>query len=180
MRDNNIYTDAQLATLVAAARALGPTTALRGATNTTPFGLLAATGIRVSEARHLAQGDVDLHGAILHIRATKFRKSRLVPLHPTTASALRSYALRRDRAAQPSPTAAFFVGARGLPLAYSTIRSVFLSLRRALGWEQLTPGRGFTIFATPSRADDDATGMPAASTSHRLSLRLRRTSATRT
>jgi integrase len=134
---HHIYTDAQLATLMAAARALGPSTALRGATYATLFGVLAATGIRVSEVRHLTQADVDLHGGILHIRATKFRKSRLVPLHPTTASALRSYAWRRDRAAPPSPKATFFVGARGLPLAYSTIRAVFLSLRRALGWEQL-------------------------------------------
>jgi integrase len=136
---HHIYTDAQLATLVAAARALGPSTTLRGPTYATLFGVLAATGIRVSEARHLAQADADLHGAILHIRATKFRKSRLVPLHPTTATALRSYALLRDRAARPSPTAAFFVGTRGQPLAYSTIRAVFLSLRRALGWEQLDP-----------------------------------------
>jgi integrase len=136
---HHIYTDTQLATLVAAARALGPSKPLRGATYATLFGLLAATGLRVSEARRLARADVDLEDAVLHVRATKFRKSRLVPLHPTATLALRSYALRRDRIAQPSPTAAFFVGARGMPLPYGTIRAVFLSLRRALGWEQLDP-----------------------------------------
>lgn len=136
---HHIYADAQVTTLVAAAHALGPSGTLRGATYGTLFGLLAATGLRVSEARNLTRADVDLGEAILHIRATKFRKSRLVPLHPTAASALRSYALRRDRAARPLPTAAFFVGAHGMPLPYSTIRAVFLSLRRTLGWEQLDP-----------------------------------------
>lgn len=136
---HHIYADAQLATLVATARVLGPSRTLRGATYATLFGLLAATGLRVSEARRLTQADVDLDDAVLHIRATKFRKSRLVPLHPTATLALRSYALRRARVAQPSPTAAFFVGARGMPLLYTTIRAVFLSLRRALGWEQLDP-----------------------------------------
>lgn len=136
---HRIYTDAQVARLVAAARVLGPIRTLRGATYATLFGLLAATGLRVSEARHLTQADVDFDDAVLHIRATKFHKSRLVPLHPTATSALRSYALRRDRTPPPSPTAAFFVGARGMPLPYSSIRAVFLSLRRALGWEQLDP-----------------------------------------
>lgn len=136
---HHIYADAQLATLVAAAGALGPSGALRGATYATLFGLLAATGLRVSEACRLTQADVDLDDAVLHIRASKFRKTRLVPLHPTATSALRSYALRRDRAVQPSATSAFFVGAHGLPLPYNTIRTVFLSLRRALGWEQLDP-----------------------------------------
>lgn len=136
---HHIYADSQLDALVAAARALGSGKTLRGATYATLFGLLAATGLRVLEARRLAQADVDLDDAVLHVRATKFRKSRLVPLHPTVTSALRSYAQQRDRAAQPSPTAAFFVGARGMPLPYSTIRTVFLRLRRALGWENLEP-----------------------------------------
>ena len=87
----------------------------------------------------LTQADVDLGDAVLRIRATKFRKSRLVPLHPTAAVALGSYAARRDRAVRPSSTAAFFVGADGMALAYSTIRSVFLRLRRELGWAQLAP-----------------------------------------
>lgn len=136
---HHIYTDAQVATLVAAARAIGPSGGLRGETYATLFGLLAATGLRVSEARRLTQADVDLGDAVLRIRATKFRKSRLVPLHPTAAVALGSYAARRDRAVRPSSTAAFFVGADGMALAYSTIRSVFLRLRRELGWAQLAP-----------------------------------------
>jgi integrase len=119
---------------------MGPVGSLRGATYATLFGLLAATGLRMSEARRLTQADVDLGAAaVLRIRATKFRKSRLVPLHPTATAALGSYAARRDCAMRPSPTAAFFVGADGMPLPYSTIRWVFLRLRRELGWTQLDP-----------------------------------------
>jgi integrase len=136
---HHIYTDAQVATLVAAARAIGPGGSLRGPTYATLFGLLAATGLRVSEARLLTQADVDLVDAALRIRVTKFRKSRIVPLHPTATAALASYAARRDRAVRPSPTAAFFVGADGMALPYSTIRSVFLRLRHELGWAQFAP-----------------------------------------
>jgi integrase len=39
------------------------------------FGLIAATGLRVSEALRLRLGDV-LPGGVLHIRETKFNKSR--------------------------------------------------------------------------------------------------------
>ena len=137
---HHIYTDSQVAALITTARALGPEGSLRGATYATLFGLLAATGLRVSEARRLMRADVDLSDSILHIRATKFRKSRLVPLHPTTTAALRSYAAQRDRVRLPSLSSAFFVGTRCTALPYSTVRNVFLCLRRALGWEQLKPG----------------------------------------
>jgi integrase len=112
---------------------------LRGATYATFFGLLAATGIRVSEARRLTLADVDLDQAVLHVRVTKFRKSRLVPLHPSTIAPLRSYAEQRDHVTRPLPTGAFFIGTHGEPLPYNTIRTVFQHLRRSLGWEQLNP-----------------------------------------
>ena len=54
------------------------------------FGLIAATGLRVSEAIALKLDDIGPDG-VLHIRETKFRKSRLVPLHPTVIEALGRY-----------------------------------------------------------------------------------------
>ena len=48
--------------------------------------------MRLSEACRLTTDDVDLVNGILTIRETKFRKSRLVPLHPTTTQALARYA----------------------------------------------------------------------------------------
>lgn len=60
------------------------------------FGLIAATGLRITEALDLRHGDV-LSGGVLRIRETKFGKSRLVPLHPTVQEALDRYlTLRHD------------------------------------------------------------------------------------
>ena len=56
----------------------------------TLLGLIAATGLRVSEALDLLLDDV-LSDGILRIRNTKFGKTRLVPLHPTVVDALGRY-----------------------------------------------------------------------------------------
>ena len=53
----------------------------------TIFGLLAVTGMRISEALALDREDVDLHEGVLRIRRTKFGKSRLVAVHETTRQA---------------------------------------------------------------------------------------------
>ena len=85
----HIYSEQEIVDLLAAARRLSP--ALRGATYETLFGLLAATGLRISEAGHLTDADVDLKTGMLTIRQTKFAKSRHVPLHPSTVEMLRQY-----------------------------------------------------------------------------------------
>lgn len=64
------------------------------------FGLIAATGLRISEALALRLDDIQA-GGVLHIRETKFRKSRLVPLHATVIEALEGYLeARRQRAGE--------------------------------------------------------------------------------
>lgn len=133
-RTPHIYSDAELSALVAAARGLSPGNRLRSHTYATLFGLLACTGLRVSEALKLACDDIDWRQGLLTIRLTKFRKSRLVPLHATTLAALRDYAARRDRL-HPSPTTgAFFLTSRGTALARSSVGVTFWKLRKQLGW----------------------------------------------
>ena len=80
----------EIAALMDAARDLGPRDGLRPHTVATVIGLLASCGLRAGEAIHLDIDHVDLVGALpcLQIQCTKFGKSRLVPLHPTTAAAL--------------------------------------------------------------------------------------------
>lgn len=56
------------------------------------FGLIAATGLRLGEALGLGVEEVDLDGGILTVTRGKSRDPRLVPLHPSTAAALRDYA----------------------------------------------------------------------------------------
>lgn len=95
----------------------------------TLFGLIAATGLRVSEALDLRLDDV-LPGGILRIRKAKYGKSRLVPLHPSVREALDAYlALRRTVAVESDR---LFLSAKGRALTYPTVNGAFHSvLRRA-------------------------------------------------
>jgi integrase len=84
----HIYTEREIRALVAGAAKLLPPGGLRGVACATIFGLIAATGLRVSEATALKRADVDGRHHLLHIRRAKFGKSRLVPLHPSVTNAL--------------------------------------------------------------------------------------------
>jgi len=128
------YSAAEIASLLEAAKALSPKEGLRPVTYLTLFGLIAATGLRVSEARSLTRADVEFDRAVLTVRNTKFRKSRLVPLHPTTIGALQRYAEIRDRKVPLVDTAAFFVSDRGKALDKRTVHYTFAKLRQQLGW----------------------------------------------
>src|SRR5208283_3594687 len=101
----------------------------------TMFGLIAATGLRVSEAIALRLEDVWPDGA-LHIRETKFCKSRLVPLHPTVVEALGRYLEKRRRVAADSDC--LFPSARGRALCPSTVNYTFRCLLRQA---DVAPGR---------------------------------------
>jgi len=127
----HIYSDQQLRDLVLAAGKLSPLYRLRPHTYSTLFGLLASTGLRISEALNLQCDHVDLVRGVLRIEATKFCKSRWVPLHPTTTQALRRYAHERDH--EPGAQA-FFVGARGCRLPNRTVHGVFRRLCEQLNW----------------------------------------------
>lgn len=129
----HIYSNEQLWQLLAAAAELPPGNSLRPQTYSTLLGLLSCTGMRISEALNLAQGDVDLKHGVLRIKETKFHKSRLIPLHPSAQKAMRGYALARDRA-WPSPRSDdFFVSSRGWAPAHGTVDTTFRSLCNRLG-----------------------------------------------
>jgi integrase len=87
----HLYTDREIVDLLAAAGRPSPKGTMRSATYRALFGLIAATGLRVSEALRLKCADVDLDAGMLTVRQTKFTKSRLVPLHRTTTRALKHY-----------------------------------------------------------------------------------------
>ena len=70
--------------LIDACSLISPRIPLRGRTLATLVGLLASTGLRSGEAVRLDRGDVDLTSGVILVRKTKFRKDRLVPVHPTT------------------------------------------------------------------------------------------------
>jgi integrase len=134
----HIYTDAEIARLMAMARKLG---GLRGATCATIFGLIAACGLRISEATRLARADVNLSEGLLFIRETKFGKSRWVPLHPSVVVALRRYVKVRDADSRAAARSAFFTFDRGRSASSVNVRYAFWQLRSHLG-----PPRGGHLY----------------------------------
>jgi integrase len=133
----HIYTPEQLARIVAAAGRLRETYALRRRTYATLFGLIAATGLRLSEALGLRLGDV-LPGGVLRIERTKFGKSRLVPLHPTAEAALGRYLDERRQLAETDDHVFLSAGRRriGLSMADYTFRRVLQLAGVASGRER--------------------------------------------
>ena len=129
----HIYSDDEIARLVQAAAELPGANAVRAATYSTCFGLLAVTGMRVSEALKLDRQDVDLAEGILTIRRTKFGKSRLIPLHPSSRAALGAYAERRNAILPKLSTPAFFVSDRGTRLTEWSARYTFAKISRQIG-----------------------------------------------
>lgn len=100
------------------------------------FGLLAVTGLRSSEAINLRRDDVDLCNSLLHIRDTKFGKSRLVPLDRTAVDALSTYAEQRDVRAVTRSSPFFLVGDRGARLRHDSIHRVFMTWAQQAGLRQ--------------------------------------------
>ena len=96
--------------------------------------LLYGTGLRLSEAMHLTMGDVDLSGAVLTVRNTKFYKSRLVPVGPQLLNALKAYAVRRaERPALERSDSSFLANRDGTALAKRTVQGAFTDLLCAAG-----------------------------------------------
>ncbi len=134
----HIYREEEIVELMVAARQIGPRGSLRPATFETLFGLIASTGLRISEAIHLRDADVDLRRGILIVRQTKFAKSRQLPLHPSTVEALARYRRQRKRHVPTTADTPFFIGSRGRRLGQSLgerqVHRVFNSLRDSLDW----------------------------------------------
>ncbi len=130
-----IFSADNIKRLVRAASELGRRNPFRGQTYGVFFSLLACTGLRVSEAIKLRFEDVTSDGLI--IRCSKFRKSRLVPLHGTAQVGLERYLQKRR------PFAPFddhvFVSLRRRPLLLGDAESAFraaaqkISLKRQPG-----------------------------------------------
>ena len=104
--------------------------------------LLYGAGLRFSEATRLTLADVDLAEDVLTIRATKFYKSRLVPIGPQLATVLANYMPLRRRGGLAQGKASFLLANRdGTRLASSTVQEAFDALRRIAGVHRTGGGR---------------------------------------
>ena len=96
--------------------------------------LLYGAGLRFGEAQRLTVDDVDLWDAVLTIRNTKLHKTRLVPVGPQLANALKAYAAKRAECPLPKGTASTFLANRdGTPLVKGTVRFAFAKLLQTAG-----------------------------------------------
>jgi integrase len=136
-----LYSGDEVRKLLEAALQLPSAHGLRGPTYRCLLGLLAVSGLRISEARNLKTGDVDLDEGILTVRGTKFGKSRLVPIHPSTRTVLSDYAARRDRFLTRRPEN-FFVSGRGTRLDGADVRRTFYYLSRQVGLRGASDSHG--------------------------------------
>ena len=137
-----IYSGSEIERLMRTAGKLPSPKGLRGLTYSTVFGLLAVTGMRVGEAVSLDRDDVDLTEGMLTIRRTKFGKSRVVYLHPSTQTALKDYADARDRLVPHSRNQAFFLAERGNRITINMTEWTFAQVSRSIGLRPLGKGHG--------------------------------------
>jgi len=162
----HIYTAQEISDLLAAAADLGPAWSLRPATYRSLFGLLACTGLRISEALHLQMADFDAAAGMLLIRRSKGGQSRYVPIHGSVVQALNDYKRLRHKHHPQSQSSALFLSKKGRPVSYGAAIDAFHSLKKQLGWKQSPTPRPYDLrhtFAvkrliTWQRRKDDALG----------------------
>jgi integrase len=143
-----IYTPAEVLKLIKQAEMLAPAKGLRARAIATLIGLLWSTGLRISEACRLRKDDVNYHKLELHIRATKFSKDRIIPIHKSVADALRAYeAIRTQYSPGNDPT--FFLSTGGEKLMLRHAEYAFTVIRNCL----LPPGK-LTWDRRPPRLSD--------------------------
>jgi integrase len=137
-----IFSDAEIEALTAVAAAAPPRDGLRPTMLATLLGLLASTGLRIGEAIRLTMDDVRLddHPAHLRVLESKFRKSRLVPVDPSTATALADYVRRRHDLGYHALSEIFFVNERGGPLAAGVLGCWFGKLTGKVGLQPIGEG----------------------------------------
>lgn len=140
----HIYSQNEVAAILQAAANLSHRSEFTRQTVVTVLATLSVTGMRISEVLALNQDDVDFGEAIIHVHRSKFGKSRLVPVHPSTASALAEYTLLRDQVTTRANTTtnAFFVTETGRRAYQQTIRHAFVRITKQVGMRGLRATSG--------------------------------------
>ena len=123
-------------------RRAGSRTKLHSPAFFTLLGLMMATGLRRRETVNLRRHHIDLEKGTLLVELTKFRKSRLIPLHSSTVTKLAEYAAIRDRIVKKPTTDHFFLGDQGRAVSNDMIYYRFVRICRAAGLREHVVGRG--------------------------------------
>ena len=128
-----IYTDEEIFLLMEEAKKLSSPDGLRSLAVSTAIGLLRSTGIRVSELTNLKLDDVNLIDGYLFVRNSKFKKDRLVPLHPTAKKELAGYRdFVEEKLGLNNTSEYFFVSSYGRRFNISSFEYAFTIVRLVL------------------------------------------------
>jgi integrase/recombinase XerD len=137
-----IYSDREIHQLLEAAQKMPATHSLQPWTYHCLFGLLAVTGLRISEALNLRVSDIDWTEGILTIWHSKFGKSRLIPLRASSIKILSEYGVRRDRLFTHRKSPYFFCSRFDGRLDEGQVRRNFYRVSRKIGIREASASRG--------------------------------------
>jgi integrase/recombinase XerD len=137
-----IYSDMEIASIVREASLLTSIYGMRGLTYSTFFGLIATTGLRISEAVGLDIEDVDMTDGCLSVRLGKFGKDRLLPLDPSVVERLRAYTSHRNRLLRNAPVA-FFVNCSGERIGVDGAQYNFAQIGQRIGLRERQRAYGY-------------------------------------
>lgn len=126
-----IYTTAQIVRILEQAAKLPSTNGIRRLTYPTLFGLIAVTGLRISEALSLDSTDIDFDERVVVVRKGKSGEQRIIPICESTSLKLKNYARERDRLCE-GKTTPFFVDDHGRRISDCAARYNFASVTEAV------------------------------------------------
>src|SRR5215472_200200 len=156
-----LYSDEEIRRLLQAAKSLPSRHPLKPWTYYCLLGTLVVTGLRLGEVLNLRAGDIDWSEGVLTLRGTKFGKSRLVPLHPSTGKVLAAYAKRRDRLVAARAEAHLFVNQNGNRLDKGDVHRTFYTLSRQVGLRAPSASHGPRLHDFRQHADSRIMPNPA-------------------
>ena len=136
------YTDEEVVAVIQAAKRLPSPKRLRGASLSTLFGLIAATGMRVGEAVGIDRAHVDLSEGILTLQRPKGNRTRLVPIHLSTCQALQRYERLRNQICSQPKSPGFFLTEQGTRFRTTNVRDWFARVSRQTGLRGPADRRG--------------------------------------
>jgi integrase len=132
-----LYSDADVRAVMAAA-ARHPYR-LPAATYPALIGLLAVTGMRIGEAIALDTSDFDQRHGVLTVRSGKLGKARVLPLDPSTTTALTQYLQTRNALRPKGSCDTLFVSLAGTRLRYNRVSATYNRFARDAGLLDRSP-----------------------------------------
>lgn len=130
-----VFTPAECEAILDSTDFVGATGSFLRVTLKAILGLMMCTGMRVSEGINLNRDHVmpKSNPRELTVLESKFRKSRMVPLHPTVVKQMAVYAGHRELLGYGRLTPAFFVSDYGRRISYSELSDAFSGIIDQLG-----------------------------------------------